>query len=911
MRINDLFAKLGVWTVRHAGAILILSGGITLAAGFGAAKLGIETDLAAMLPDGNATAKAYTRIDEAFGSTASMIVVAEGPDRDSLVEAAAALENAIGNSVAMRDLVRSVDWKMNREFAETWGLLAQKAEDIADSGRILADRSLAETVRAANDVMEEGLADGSDDEVTGPDGERDAAVAMTRFALFSRALGEAFRAAGNGGEGRESLSEATERMADAWLFGEEYLIDPEERTLIVSVRPSFDIGDRAKLRKLSAGMRALCDDIASARPGVAFGLTGDAENEAAEERAMGADVLYPSLIAVAVIAVLFLFSFRRMRSILLALVAMGVGILWDVGFASVAVGKLNMITSSFGALLVGLGIDFGIHLSSRYDEEIAEGLSPELAMGRAFGSVGFPIAVGGVTTAIAFYMLLLSKTPSFREFALIAGTGIVTTLIASFTALPALLALLSKPGASRFPNRPLIPFRAAHSLIALASKRRAAALSLVALSVVLLAPGLFRNAFEFDMRKIGPQGTEAQRFERLVESRFGISTWQHMALADDIAGAEALVAAYEKAPLVRDVESVADYVPSAAEQEARLAAIARLSAGFRETPAAHAYTEADVGAFLFELERMEWNVVELGDLAAASLGEGSLPVRARSAIVREIFGAETGAAGEEVFASLRQSIASLQAAEAASRLAAVNALFSAALDRRYARLLAVSSPITVADLPESVRNEFVSPDGSGYLVRIVPSAGLSGDAAFEAFADGLAAAAPGATGTLVLGLELSREVLGESARVAVLVAIAVFALVSLGFGSLRLTGAALVAFAVAVAWTFSVAPWFGKFNIVSALSLPLIIGIGVDYCVHVVSALRHGDAVSVARTSRAMTLSMLTTLIGFGSLALIGSFRGIAALGTTLSIGIVASYTAAIIVIPALLGPKAAKNGGK
>ena len=131
---------------------------------------------------------------------------------------------------------------------------------------------------------------------------------------------------------------------------------------------------------------------------------------------MGADVLYPSLIAVAVIAVLFLFSFRRMRSILLALVAMGVGILWDVGFASVAVGKLNMITSSFGALLVGLGIDFGIHLSSRYDEEIAEGLSPELAMGRAFGSVGFPIAVGGVTTAIAFYMLLLSKTPSFREF---------------------------------------------------------------------------------------------------------------------------------------------------------------------------------------------------------------------------------------------------------------------------------------------------------------------------------------------------------------------------------------------------------------------------------------------------------------------------------------------------------------
>lgn len=904
MKMNRALYSWGRWVGTHSASIAAVCALVSVLAVFAAARIGIDTDIASMLPQDNKIAREYTRIGDAFESTASLIVVVEGPDRDSLILGARALESAIRDSASVAPLVRSIDWKSDRDFAASRGLVLQKPEDLADTERVLSSRGLLEGLRAANDAFEDELGDGSDEEVSGPGGERDSAALMSRFALFARSLGEAFDVPPGG-----DLSSPAAAMADAWVFGEEYMIDPEEKTLLMNVRPSFNIGDRRRLTALSEGMRELCGRVSATVGTVSFGLTGDAESEAAEERAIGADVLYPSLAAMAAIGILFFFSFRRFRSIALALVTLAAGILWDVAIAALTVGKLNMITSSFGALLVGLGIDFGIHAASRYDGELRQGGSPAEALGRTYAAVGFPVAVGGITTAAAFYMLLLSKTPAFREFALIAGTGILTTLGAAFLLLPALLALFSRASEERAGRRPRLEFGAVGACSLWAARHRVAVLSLAALSLAAAVTRVGLNSFEFDMRKIGPQGTDAQIFESLVESRFGISTWQHVAMSESAEGSAALAKAFEKAPLVEYTESIGDYLPSPEEQDRRLEIIAgmrsRLGPSGGTAPSSDSGKGEIVPSLIEELLRLEWNVTELGDLAAASLGENSLPVRKRSAILRELYGSEAGASGEEVFARVREKIAAADRDEAERRLSAVSEAFAGAVESRYRRLVSVSERVTEESLPESVRSDFIAPDGGGYLVRIVPKAGLSGEEAFTAFAAALQAAGPGATGTLVLGLELSREVLKEASRVALFVALAVFALVGIGFGSLRQTLVSAASFLVSVLWTFALTPSFGKFNIVSALALPLIVGIGVDYGVHVVNAFARsgGERDEVSHTARGLTLSMLTTLIGFGSLALIGTFRGISSLGITLSIGIAASFVAAVFLVPALLGP--------
>lgn len=903
MNPDSNLRRLGAWSMRHPLAILAAAAVLTAAALWAAAGLGVETDISQMLPPDNPAARGFSKISEAFSTTSSLVVVIEGPDRSSLTSAAETFSARLREDPRTKDLVRSVRLKADRSFPETWGLLLQDAEELEDTDRLLESTRLVPLLRAANDLMEEKLSDGSDEEVAGPEGEDEAFALMSRMGLFAEELGRRLEAEADGSvpaAGPPEDAPTDERLAEVWLFGEEYFLDPEETTLLLTLRPTFDLGDRARLTALTEGAGALAREVESAQRDIRFSFTGDVANEADEDKAIRSDLFYPTLLALFLILVLFWVSFRRRRSILFATAALGMGIIADLGFAALTVGKLNMITTSFGALLVGLGIDFGIHLASRYDSLSDTVADPAERMGRVFAEVGNPVLVGGLTTALAFYSLLLSRTPAFRQFGLIAGTGILTTLAASFFVLPALVAAFpGRPGTSS--GRPVLAFSLPTRAARACGRRPGLVLACGTALAVLAVSNIPRNAFDFDMRRIGPQGTAAQEAERLVAERFGLSTWQHMAAAGGLEEARILQNRFKDAPYVRRVESAADWIPSPEEQEERLARIARMTdrplraSGFD-------WNAAAVEDFVYEVQRLEWNMIELGDLAALSLGETSLPVRKRNALVREIQGGRAGAPGREVFGSLRRKVEALGRTEAAAVLSRIDGGFSEALGRNLRSLTAANRPITIADLPDDLRAEYVSPDGGQYLVLIQGASGLADAESIERFSGGLASVDPEATGSLALGVELSKEILADARSSALVVGLLVFAVVAAGFRSPALSVLATAAFSAALAWTFGLQPLFGRFNIVNALSLPLILGVGIDYCVHILSALRSGDPGDLARSVKAVTLSMLTTALGFGSLALAGRYAGIAALGETLSIGILSCYAAALTLVPALAG---------
>jgi len=900
--MQGLLESLGRWTIRKARTVLAVAAALTAIAGVAATGLGIDTDMANMLPSTNPVANSYTEIVNEFNTTSILVAVIEGSNRDVLVAAAEEFGTRLRGDERTAGLVASISLRVDRDFALRWGLMLEEADDIADTGRTLASTRLLPLLAATNDLIEEKLSDGSNEEVEGSDGEYGSYELMSRFGLFSDRLRRAFEA-----EESEpgNIGGVADALADAWILGEEYFIDPEGKTLLATIRPSFALGDRAKLSALSDGAGAIAEELRATHPGVSISFTGDVESEAEENRAIGSDTFYPSLIAVALIGALFWFSFSRRRSILFALAALLAGIVADLGFAALTVKDLNMITSSFGVLLVGLGIDFGIHIASRYDEESFAGASPELAMGRVFASVGSPIIVGGMTTAVAFYSLLLSRTLAFRQFGLVAGTGMLTTLAAAFLVLPALIGTF--PGKDRNGgNGRRLPF-AWPVRVAMAARAHRVPVLLGAAALTALAMlGVPRNSFEYDMRKIGPRDTESQAAEALVAERFGVSTWLHMATATSLEEARALHERFEDAPLVRRVESLADYLPPEREQAARLAALA-VVAGQPDRLTGPAWDGAALEQFLYEIQRLEWNMIELGDLAAASLGEGSLPVRKRDAMIRQVLGAETGRPGAETFGRLIVAVEATAPEEAVRRLDSLDRSFAAALDARVSALAAADRPMTLDDIPTDARADFVSASGDRYLVTIQGNTDLDGDADIIRLADGLRAIEPTTTGTLSLGLELSREILVESRRAALFVAVLVVAILIAGLRSIKQALAVVIAFAAAVAWTFGVHPLLGKFNIVNAIALPLIIGIGIDYCVHVMSALSSGTDPDgeLRKTGKAVTLSASTTIIGFGSLALIGRFEGIAALGRTLTVGIFFCYVTSIVLVPALAARRA------
>jgi predicted RND superfamily exporter protein len=147
----------------------------------------------------------------------------------------------------------------------------------------------------------------------------------------------------------------------------------------------------------------------------------------------------------------------------------------------------------------------------------------------------------------------------------------------------------------------------------------------------------------------------------------------------------------------------------------------------------------------------------------------------------------------------------------------------------------------------------------------------------------------------------------------VLAAIAVLAMILLDLRNPRSLALALAPVVIGVGWTALIMYLTGiKLNYGNLMGLPILIGTGVDYGVHLAHRARQeGSVLAAARTTgKAIALSGLTTLIGFGSLIL-GNHWGVRSLGIVLVLGITASLMAALVVLPGMVKRKGVGDPGQ
>lgn len=123
---------------------------------------------------------------------------------------------------------------------------------------------------------------------------------------------------------------------------------------------------------------------------------------------------------------------------------LAISLCWTFGLAYLLFGHLNIMTSTLGLLLFGMGIDFGIHFFARYMEERSKGESVSEAVFTTFMTTGQAIFAVGVTTAAAFFILMIADFKGFSEFGAISGIGLLLAIVAYIFFLPALLVVLEK-----------------------------------------------------------------------------------------------------------------------------------------------------------------------------------------------------------------------------------------------------------------------------------------------------------------------------------------------------------------------------------------------------------------------------------------------------------------------------------
>lgn len=124
-------------------------------------------------------------------------------------------------------------------------------------------------------------------------------------------------------------------------------------------------------------------------------------------------------------------------------------ILWMNGIGALLqkiglVGEFNEISQIVPILLIGLGVDYGIHLTSRYREEVGEGATVDGGIRSAIGTVGVALLLATLTTMIGFLTNVFNPIPALKDFGILAAIGIGASFILMLTFVPAVREVLDR-----------------------------------------------------------------------------------------------------------------------------------------------------------------------------------------------------------------------------------------------------------------------------------------------------------------------------------------------------------------------------------------------------------------------------------------------------------------------------------
>jgi hypothetical protein len=841
--------------------------------------------------------EAFNTINDRF-TTASFLITVEGTDRDRMIAAAEQIGARIRAERELDDLVDSVVLRLDEDFLNTWGLMLQEEADLRKSLRLLDSGGLVSFLRTFNDNLEETYSgDEGRDEVDSAREEINTAQFLATMGRSAELLRSALEE-----PGAHAAEEVGADLAEMFLLGDPYRFDSSGTMLIFRVLPTFSVTDLEAGSTLTESVRTILSDTRSQFPELRFGYAGDVAQNYDEQQAVGSDLFWPTVLAFLVILALFVFSFARARGVVFALIALGVGILTTVGFIALTLAEVNLITSTFAVLLMGLGVDFGIHLLANYDSFRGDGHDALHALSMTYRSVVPAIVIGAIATAVAFLSLLLTDTEVMHQFAVVAGGGIMITLLSMLTVLPALLLLFETGTGVRRRRLPVLGFGWISRAGTWCVRRRVVvvvAAAVLAVAGALLIP---RNTFLYDLSELGPQQATSIVTQRRIERHMGFSPFPMMVAYEDMSSVRETTNALEAERMVASIASLSRYLPRPEEQQARLSLIREAREGWNP-PAEHAISEANLEDLTYEIQRLEWNMIEIGQLSVAALGEGNLIQKQRDAMIREVLGAAVGEPGDEVFQKLIASIAATPD-RSIERLNEIQSHFVTELRARSETLLSPDRPIRAEDLPETITDQTVSDTGEYFLVTAVPSAEVGEQEAMFRFRDRMQRIEEEMTGTIPIAIEFSESLTEEIGYATAYIGIALLVILLLTFRRIGTTVVIVLAMVASVLVMFGLFPLLGiAMNVLNMMVLPLIFGLGVDYFIHVAHRLRREQdlAMALRRTGKGVLLSAATTMIAFGSLGLIGQYRAIQLLGRMLFVGIGIVLVASLTVLPALL----------
>lgn len=220
----------------------------------------------------------------------------------------------------------------------------------------------------------------------------------------------------------------------------------ENRTAaLIMIRVNSEL-NKERLYDLTEKLDKIVQRFDKEHKNLTAGLTGSISMEMETQNIMNRDnkILIPVVIIV-IMVILFL-VFRRLSDTALPFLVLGLGATWVIGTMGLLNITFTMVYVALVPVLLGVGIDYTIHMLNRYYEERERGYEVETSSVRSVRTVGVAIALTAITTIIGFFSFGTSSMPPIRNFGLLAGSGVLYIFALTTMMLPSLIVLRDRGG---------------------------------------------------------------------------------------------------------------------------------------------------------------------------------------------------------------------------------------------------------------------------------------------------------------------------------------------------------------------------------------------------------------------------------------------------------------------------------
>lgn len=488
----------------RTGVVVLVA---TASALFAMRNLRVSADLAELLPPSFQSVQDVNELKEKFGGVGYVAVMAEGASPDEL----RGFADALVPKLTALESVSYVEYRRPRDFFEDRAAYYLDLADVKEMRRRIDARADFEV--AKRNSLYDPLGELEDQEPPSID-----------FSDIEKKY-----------EGRSG---------SGWMKAQttgDYYIDEEARRIVVLAKPAASSTDLAYAKQILAEVRRVVggmDLTPYGSPRIDYG--GNFTKKVDQQTMIESDLKLATIVSLLLVLGYMAVHFGRFLAVAMVMLPLVLGLVWTYAVGALAFDNLHILTAFIGAILLGLGIDHGMHLLGRFLSEYDPERPAEEAVRIAFGQTGRAVSVAALTTIVGFAGLGVSEFRAFREFGLLAAAGIALCVLAYTTCLPALLGVALSRGwqpSSRFA-------RAGHPLATLLRGHSGKLVSVFAVLAVVCSFVLPRPSFNWDFRALTASSLPSFKMDATIDGLLGHSQTPVVVLSrsaeEDTAVAEAL-----------------------------------------------------------------------------------------------------------------------------------------------------------------------------------------------------------------------------------------------------------------------------------------------------------------------------------------------------------------------------------